>query len=75
MCFRITSGIADKSNTSIIYFTIFYVLLLGNWKVLFKQEKMQAVFLMIVEIIYYVPIYTAVETPVTGIFEAVGMAV
>ena len=42
--FRITSGIADKGNTSIIHFTIFYVLLLGNWKVLFKQEKMQAVF-------------------------------
>jgi hypothetical protein len=31
---------------------------------------MQAVFLMIVEIIYYVPAYTAVETPVTGIFRS-----
>ena len=39
-------------------------------KFFFKQEKMQAVFLMIVEIIYYVPIYTAVETPVTGIFRS-----
>lgn len=39
-------------------------------KFFFKQEKMQAVFLIIVEIIYYVPIYTAVETPVTGIFRS-----
>ena len=31
---------------------------------------MQTVFLIIVEIIYYVPIYTAVETPVTGIFRS-----
>lgn len=70
MGFRITSGIADKGNTSIIHFTIFMCCYWEIGKFFFKQEKMQAVFLIIVEIIYYVPIYTAVETPVTGIFRS-----
>ncbi len=37
---------------------------------LFKEEKGQAVFLIVIESIYYVPVYTAVENPVTGIFRS-----
>lgn len=54
-----------------IFFLIFFMGCyweLGGY--FFHDEKKQAIFLIFVEAIYYSPVYTDVETPVTGIFRS-----